>query len=104
MMNYHRHRLMQSSKSSKARATGTDATISCCFRMAAIAFAGTVFAFLINVQDFTELFATFLSVSGLLRGTAAAIASDEFWAGELNRWDEAAFLICLSVIVYWAGS
>ena len=95
---------MQSSKSSKARLTVTDATISCCLRMAAIVLAGMVFAFLIDIQDFIVLFATFLSISGVVRGTAAAIAADEFWAGDLNRWDEAAFLISLSVIIYWTGS
>lgn len=95
---------MQSTKSSKAKETVTDSTISCCLRVAAIVLAGMVFALFIDIQDFTVLFATFLSVSGLLRGTAAAIAADELWAGQLNRWDEAAVLISLSVIVYWMGT
>ena len=95
--------LMASSNSSRAKLATDNGLAICGFRLAAIILAGVIFAFLIDLADFPFMFATFLSVSGILRGTAAAIAADEFWAHDLNRWDEAAALIILSVLVFWIG-
>lgn len=74
-----------------------------CLRLGAIILAGSIFAYLVELGDFTFMLSTFLAVSGILRGTAAAIAADEIWASGISRWDEAAFLILLSLIVYWSG-
>lgn len=91
---------MATSKSYKA-GTGPDTlTVISCFRVVAIMAAGVVFALLVDVADFGKTLALFLSVSGLLRGTAAAIAADEFWAKDLNRWDEAAILIMLGMLLF----
>lgn len=96
-------RAMQSSDSSRIKEAGSSTTSSSFFRLVMIVLGGVVFAFLIDIADFAFMLSTFLSVSGIFRGTAAAIAEDPFWGRDLNRWDEAVVLIFLGVIVYWAA-
>lgn len=94
---------MQASKTSKSGEVVDASTTVCCFRLGAIIVAGLIFASLIDIADFAVTLAAFFSVGGILRGTAAAIGNDELLARSLNRWDEAAILIALSFMVYWAG-
>ena len=96
--------VMQSGRSSRANTAVDAATAACFFRLGAIVLAGVIFASLVDAADFAIMLATFLSVSGTLRGTAAAIAADESWAREMNCWDEAAMLIFLGMIAYWVGT
>ncbi len=91
---------MQSSKIFLGKASISTATATCLFRVFAIVLAGLIFASLIDVADFGTTFAIFLSISGILRGTAATIGADDFWAQDLNRWDETALLVLLGMLVY----
>ncbi|MEZ5933546.1 MAG: hypothetical protein R3F54_16655 [Alphaproteobacteria bacterium] len=91
---------MDRSKSAKAGMTMDPRTTISCFRLVAIVLAGVIFASLVDVADFAMTLAMFLAISGILRGTAAAIAADEIWAHELNRWDEATLLIIASIFLY----
>ena len=90
---------MHSGKSSKIAELDGPTTV-CLFRVAAIVVGGIIFSVFVDVGDPPIVFAAFLSTAAMLRGTAAALAGDEFWAYSLNRWDEAALLTFVSFLSY----
>jgi hypothetical protein len=80
-----------------------DLNAACGFRLCLTAMGLAVLASVLAPTGFASIFATFLLIAGIVRGTAAAIGQDPFWADHLNRWDETIILFFLGLLTHFAG-